>query len=60
MVEEFKKNNPEDEEILPEIHLRDLKIEQIPNTPTVEMTQDDLLSLAKKTYEVFGIDVDQE
>ena len=35
-------------------------MQQIPNTPTVDMNQDDLLSLAKKTYTVFGIDVDQE
>lgn len=40
--------------------MRDIKIPETPNTPTPDMTQEDLLNLAKKTYIGFGVDVDGE
>lgn len=45
--------------MLPEIHLRDLKAPELPPTPHADMTQEHLLELAKSTYKVFGIDVDE-
>jgi hypothetical protein len=43
MVEEMKKTNPEEDEVLPEIHLRDLKAPELPPTPHADMTQEQLL-----------------
>lgn len=60
MVEEFKNTNPEEEQPLPEITLRDISVPEIPNTPTPEMQQDELLTLAKRTYQAFGINIDLE
>lgn len=60
LVEEFRKNNPEEEEVLPEIHMRDIKIPQLPKSPSAEMSQEELLVLAKQLYKIFGINIDQE
>ena len=32
----------------------------MPNSPHVDMTQEELLELAKITYRVFGINIDEE
>ena len=60
MVEYMKKTNPEQEEILPEIHLRDIKVPNLPNCPHADMTQDQLLQLAKITYQAFAVNIDEE
>ena len=54
----MKKTNPEEEENLPDIHIRDIKIPNLPNCPHVDMNQDQLLDLAKVTYQMFGINID--
>ena len=33
---------------------------ELPATPNPDLNQEELLSLAKKTYQVFGVDVDNE
>jgi hypothetical protein len=60
MVEEMKKNNPEEEPPLPEIHLREVKIPALPSPPAPEMAQEALLQLAKQTYKLFGVEIDRE
>ena len=39
--------------------MRDIKIPMLPHNPTAEMSQEQLLALAKEVYQIFGINIDQ-
>lgn len=59
-MKKTKNENPESEILnIPEIKIGDIIEPSLPTPPKISMTQDDLLNLAKKTYLIFGIDIDQ-
>lgn len=61
ILEKLKHENPEDDIAEPQqISIRNIDLPHLPEVPNINMTQDDLVELARKTYKLFGVNVDED